>query len=120
MLAATGRPEASLMAIAIHRPARVVIVTLNSESQKYAERLEEVRQVAGMDSVHSQTADITEFTSQPPSADWPCPLHADLTGGNTQMKVMLSDWSRAHRVSRTCIEVPRQDLMKTVLVRIDQ
>lgn len=119
ILAATGRAEASLVAIAAHRPAQVIIVTLNDESQRFADRLAQLLAPAGLHTVRWRMVRLDELTAHTPPFEWPRPLSADLTGGNTEAKIRLSDWSRDHGIVRTAIDTPRMDPLKTSLVELD-
>lgn len=120
ILAATGRAEASLVAIAAHRPAQVIIVTLNDVSRGYADRLAQLLAPAGLHAVRWRMIGLHELTACAPPQNWPQPWSADLTGGNTVAKIRLSDWSRDHRIFRTAIDTPHMDPLNTSLVELDR
>ena len=106
VIAATGTPEVSVLAAFAHRPKRMIVAVLDDQSKRFSKTFRTVLADSEVPGGTPQVdeIDIDTLVATPPSRDYPVPLCADLTGGNTRLKVKLADWARDHGVNRVCFE----------------
>jgi len=106
VLMATGSQEPSLASIALHRPKRLIVLTIDGNSKKFADGLRELCKLLDPQLVPAEMGQrsLEEWIQ----SDEPAPkgrrCMVDLTGGTTAAKVRVLDHSRKRSMSVSCLD----------------
>ncbi len=109
VIIATGSTEVLLLALAIHKPSRVVVLTSDAQSEEFANQLVRVSRIDGMPTqgVSIESKAVDAWLKCRSLHDEPHRYLLDLTGGTTPTKVRVLDRAREAGIATYCIDTAR-------------
>lgn len=114
VLMATGSQAPSLASIVLHRPKRLIVLTIDGKSKEFADVLTELCKLLDSQFVPSEVCRMTveEWIQSDEPAPNGCQCMVDLTGGTTAGKVRVLDHARKRGMSVSCLDSERVDRLK--------
>lgn len=106
VLMATGSQAPSLASIVLHRPKRLIVLTIDGKSDEFADVLGELCKPRDSRLVPSEMSRMTleEWIQSNEPAPKRCRCMVDLTGGTTAAKVRVLDHARSRSMSVSCLD----------------